>query len=114
MAASALLGLRVVLRAAEQRVRASLELVNVDVAAGRLTVRAELDLLGHAGYVDRRDKLVDLRRVGVARLDRRDERGRRVVALAGVDRRGGGELRLVRVGERLARRAGRAGRVDQA
>src|SRR6266566_4335225 len=103
-----------VLAVPEQRVGAALELVDEDVAAGRLAVVTELDRLGDTLDVDRLQVVVDLLRGGVARLDRLDEGGRRVVALGRVDRRRGVELGLVVLGELLALLVRGAGRVDQA
>src|SRR5690606_27022147 len=74
---------------AERRLRAVaqpddlavLHLVDVDDARGDLTVGVELDLLRDALEVDRGEVLVDLLGGGVARLDRLQDRGRRVVPL---------------------------------
>src|SRR5215212_10239817 len=47
-------------RVAQQGVALALEQVDEHVAAGRLTGRAELDLLGHARHVDRAEERVDV------------------------------------------------------
>src|SRR5262245_20029644 len=68
-----------VLGVAEQRESLALDLVHENVGRGRLAVRAELDLVRDTRHVDGRQEGVDRFGGGVTGLDRRDERGRRVV-----------------------------------